>query len=299
MSLKCIRVPPRAETFGDTERIIGDWLQERRNRARVILATKVTSRSGMNWIRGGPRLQKKQIIEACDESLKRLQTDYIDLYQLHWPDRSANFFGQFDYKAQEDAEDTTPIEEQLETLSQLIEAGKIRHIGLSNETPWGVMRFLYLSATRGWPRVVSVQNPYSLLNRSFDIGLAEVAMRERCGLLAYSPLAFGVLSGKYIGGKKPEGARLTLFGSIFQRYTQERAQKATQAYVSIAKDHGLDPSVMALAFINQRAWLTSNLIGATTMEQLRINISSASVSLSQKVLDAIEAVHQESPNPCP
>ena len=292
-------VPPKASTYGATEKIIGAWFSERKNRSRVILASKVTGRSGMDWMRGGSRLTPKQIIEACEASLKRLATDYIDLYQLHWPDRSTNFFSKLDYTGAADSEDVTPLETQLEALAQLVKAGKVRHVGLSNETPWGVMRCLHLAETRGLPRVVSVQNPYNLLNRSFDVGLAEVAMRERCGLLAYSPLGFGVLSGKYLGGKQPDGARLTLFGAMFGRYTHPRAQEITQKYVDIANKHKLEPAVMALAFVNSRPWLTSNLIGATNMEQLEMNISSAFVTLPQEAATEIDALHEAWSNPCP
>jgi len=292
-------VPPQASTYGETERIIGAWFKARQNRSRVILATKVTGRSGMAWIRGGSQLSRQQITDALEGSLERLGTDYIDLYQLHWPDRAANFFGALDYEGKADSEDVHAIEEQLETLDGFVKAGKVRAIGVSNETPWGVMRFLHVASARGLARIVSVQNPYNLLNRSFDVGLAEVALRESCGLLAYSPLGFGVLSGKYAGDAKPAKARLTLYGELFGRYTHPKATRITQAYLDIAKKYKLDAAQMALAFIHQRPWLTSTIIGATSMEQLKSNIDSAFLTLSPAMMDDINAVHLETPNPCP
>jgi len=291
-------VPPKAETQGSTETIIGNWLKARGNRDKVVLATKVTGRSGMKWFRGDDtRLTREQIEAALDESLKRLNTDYVDLYQLHWPDRKANYFGQLGYV--HDEEEIAPLEGQLQVLDDLVKAGKVRHVGLSNETPWGAMKFIALAEARGWPRMVSIQNPYSLLNRSFEVGLAEVAIRENCGLLAYSPLGFGVLAGKYLDGATPEGARLTLFGDIFTRYTNDRARAATKAYVAIARDHGLDPAQMALAYVNSRPFLTSNIIGATNMDQLKANIASFEIALSDEVIEAIEAVHRQNPDPSP
>ncbi|GGY08359.1 oxidoreductase [Litchfieldella qijiaojingensis] len=289
-------VPPKAETQGRTEAYIGSWLKRRASRDDVIIATKVAG-PGLEHIRGGPRLTREHIHQAIDASLTRLQTDYIDLYQLHWPDRSTNFFGKLGYLPDEE-EEATPLEETLAALKELVDAGKVRAIGLSNETPWGVMRCLRLAETMGVPRVASVQNPYNLLNRSFEVGLAEIAHREGIGLLAYSPLAFGVLSGKYLDGARPPKGRLTLY-ERFQRYTSEVAEEATHAYVRIAREHGLDPTQMALAYVNSRPFLTSNIIGATTMEQLESNLASESLKLDQEVLDAIEAVHKRLPNPCP
>ncbi|MBB3191225.1 NADP(H)-dependent aldo-keto reductase [Halomonas cerina] len=289
-------VPPRAETQGRTEAYVGSWLKARGSRDNVIIATKAAG-PGLEHIRGGPRLTRKHLHQAIDASLARLQTDYVDLYQLHWPDRQANFFGQLDY--QHDVEENaTPLEESLSALKELVEAGKVRAIGLSNETPWGVMHALHLADTLGLPRVASVQNPYNLLNRSFEVGLAEIAHRENVGLLAYSPLGFGVLSGKYLDGARPANARLTLF-ERFQRYTSPRAEEATRAYVQIAREHGLDPAQMALAFVNSRPFLTSNIIGATTLEQLESDLASEALTLEPAVLEAIEAVHQRLPNPCP
>lgn len=291
-------VPPRAETGGRTEEIIGRWFTSRKARDKVILATKVKGRSNaLPHQKGAGRdLSRAQVLKAVDGSLKRLQTDYIDLYQLHWPDRSTNCFGQLGYR--HNADDVhVPLQETLSALDEAVKAGKIRHIGLSNETPWGVMECLRL-AGQGLPRVESIQNPYSLLNRTFEVGLAEMAIREDVGLLAYSPLAFGVLSGKYLDGQKPAGARLTLF-SQFTRYLGARSQAATAQYVAIAREHGLDPSQMALAFVNQQPFVTSNIIGATTLEQLQVNIDSVKVHLSDEVMRAIDAVHHDNPNPAP
>ncbi|WP_346839023.1 NADP(H)-dependent aldo-keto reductase [Microbulbifer sp. SAOS-129_SWC] len=293
-------VPPRPETQGRTEEYVGNWLAARGTRDRVVLATKVTGRgeanSGVGHIRGGPRLDRAQILQACDDSLQRLRTDHIDLYQVHWPERQANFFGRLGYQHGDD--DGIAIAETLDALSELVKAGKVRHIGLSNETPWGMHRYLRLAAHGNRPRIASIQNPYNLLNRTFEVGGAEMAIREHCGLLAYSPLAFGVLSGKYLGGNKPAGARLTLF-ERFQRYTGERAAQATEAYVALAREFGLDPAQMALAFINRQPFVTANIIGATTMAQLRSNIASADIELSDDQLAAIESVHAANPNPAP
>ncbi len=292
-------VPPKADTQGRTESYIGSWLTKRGNRKDVILTSKVTGRSGMDWFRGGEtRLDRRQMTTALEASLKRLQTDYLDLYQLHWPDRKANYFGQLGY-VHDPGDDSIALEDQLEVLDGMVQSGKVRHVGVSNETPWGTARFLALADERGWPRMVSVQNPYSLLNRSFEVGLAEIAIREQCGLLAYSPLGFGVLSGKYLEGDPPSGARLTLFGDIFTRYTNDRAVAATRDYVAIARDNGLDPAQMALAYVNSRPFVTSNIVGATSMAQLTSNITSIEVTLSERVLRAIEAVHGQNPNPSP
>lgn len=292
-------VPPKKETQGLTDQYIGNWIGLRKNRDKFILASKVTGRSGMDWFRGSEtRLDRDNILQSVEDSLKRLKTDYIDLLQLHWPDRKSNFFGNLDYKHSEE-DDFIPLELQLEALAELAKSGKVRYIGLSNETPWGVAKFLELSKTNNLPRIVSVQNPYSLLNRSFEIGLSEIAIRENCGLLAYSPLAFGVLSGKYLGGKKPKGARLTLFGDQFTRYTKERSIQATEEYERIAKKHNLDFAQMSLAFINRQPFLTSNIIGATTMEQLKSNIGSLGISLSEDIISDIETVHSSNPNPSP
>ncbi|MDG1287393.1 MAG: NADP(H)-dependent aldo-keto reductase [Rickettsiales bacterium] len=291
-------VPPMAETQGSTEAIIGNWFESRKNRDQVILASKVTGRSGMEWFRGEEsRLSRKHILEAAEGSLKRLKTDYIDLYQLHWPDRSTNFFGQLGYNHKLE-DDAIALEESLSALEELVKAGKVRHIGLSNETPWGINECLRLAREKGLPRVMSVQNPYSLLNRSYEVGCAEISIREQCGLLAYSPLAFGMLTGKYNGGAKPAKGRLTVFDQ-FQRYLGERSVAAAEAYSAIAAKHGLSPAQMALAYVNTRPFLTSNIVGATTMEQLKENIDSIDVKLSDEILAEIEAVHNQNPNPAP
>lgn len=291
-------VPPGGETQGRTEAYIGSWLKARGRRDDIVLASKVAGAGrGMEHLRGGPKLSRSQIHQALDESLKRLNTDYLDLYQLHWPDRPANYFGKLDYQ-HEEAPDATPLEETLSALKEAVDAGKIRTIGLSNETPWGTMTCLRLAETMNLPRVVSVQNPYNLLNRSYEIGMAEISHRENVGLLAYSPLAFGVLTGKYLGGIKPDGARLTLF-ERFQRYNSTLAEEATWAYVDIARRFDLNPAQMALAWVNTRPFLTSNIIGATTLEQLDHNIASEGMTLSDEVIEAIEGVHKRLPNPCP
>lgn len=285
---------------GLTESIIGNWLKKRNDRDKLVIATKIAPAAEyMSLPRGGDnRLDEKNITRAVDASLKRLNTDYIDLYQTHWPDRRTNFFGQRDYRHEPDA-DGTPIEETLATLDKVVHAGKIRHVGVSNETPWGVAEHLCLAAAGSGPRIVSVQNPYSLLNRIFEIGLAEIAHREHVGLLAYSPLAFGTLSGKYLDGRRPDGARLTRFPDFKQRYLKPNGIRATEEYCRLAREHGLDPAQMALAFANSRPFLTSNIIGARTMEQLRSNIESVNITLTNELLEAIEAVHNDNPNPCP
>ncbi|WP_110685535.1 NADP(H)-dependent aldo-keto reductase [Salinicola aestuarinus] len=291
-------VPPKAETQGLTERYIGSWLAKRGRRDDLVIASKAAGAGrGMEHLRGGPRHTREQIHQALDASLARLQTDYLDLYQLHWPDRHVNCFGSLGYLPGDDS-NATPLEETLSALKEAVDAGKIRAIGLSNDTPWGVMRCLQLADQHGLPRVASVQNPYSLLNRSFEVGLSEIAHREGVGLLAYSPLAFGVLSGKYLDGQKPPKGRLTLF-ERFSRYTSEVAQQATREYVNISRDHGLDPSQMALAYVTSRPFVTSNIIGATTLEQLEANLESDSLELSNEVIEAIESVHRRISNPCP
>lgn len=294
-------IPPRKETYGLTETYIGNWLHKTGKRQDIILASKVAGPAD-GWLphirdEKTRRLDRKNIEQALHDSLKRLQTDYIDLYQLHWPDRKTNFFGQLGYThIQEDV--VIPVEETLQVLDDAVKAGKVRYIGLSNETPWGVMQFLHMADKLNLPRVVSVQNPYSLLNRSFEVGLAEVAIREYVGLLAYSPLGFGVLSGKYLHGAKPEGARLSLFPG-YDRYSNPQAIAATQAYVDLAKQEGLSPAQMALAYVNSRPFLTANIIGATTMDQLQENIASIDLNLSHDVLEAIEHIHVQHPNPSP
>jgi aryl-alcohol dehydrogenase-like predicted oxidoreductase len=291
-------VPPRAETYGATEEIIGRWLADRGARDRVVLATKVAGRA--DWlphIRGGPKLTMAQMAAALDGSLKRLGTDRVDLYQLHWPDRNTNYFGDLGY-THDPGDRPVPIEEQLKVLGDFVRAGKVRHIGLSNETPWGLMAFLRAAERLGLPRPVSIQNPYSLLNRTFEVGLAEMAIRERVGLLAYSPLAFGVLTGKYLDGRRPEGARLTRFDR-FRRYSAPAAEVAASSYVALAREHGLEPAAMALAFVHRQPFLASTLVGATGLDQLKANLATADLELPPAVLEGIEAIHRRAPNPSP
>ena len=292
-------VPPEADTQGATDRMIGHWLATRGRREDIVLATKIAG-PGLSTIRDGKGdFSRSNIQASVDESLRRLQTDYIDVFQLHWPARNSNFFGKLGYTPDPNEADPEPaIHEVLESLQTLVEAGKIRHIGLSNESAWGAMTFLKLAQAHNLPRIVSVQNPYNLLNRSYEVGLAEVSHREQVGLLAYSPLAFGVLSGKYLDGQRPEKARLTLFDR-FTRYTKEPGVRATQAYVELAREHNLDPSQMALAWVTAQPFVASNIIGATTLEQLAVNLGSESVTLSDEVLEGIEAIHASAPNPAP
>ncbi len=293
-------VPPRAETQGRTEQYIGTWLKKTGRRNDIVLATKATGPSRQagrpSHVRGGQlNFTRANLEEAVNQSLKRLQTDHIDLYQLHWPDRTAPIFGQRSYVHRPD-EDTVPIEETLEALQGLIQAGKIRHFGVSNETPWGLSRFLTLADYKGLPRAASIQNVYSLVNRHFELGLSEIALREECGLLAYSPLAFGVLTGKYLNGAKPEGARLTLFDR-FTRYNDPNIEAAAAAYVALFREHGLDPAQAALAYVNSRDFVTANIIGATTMAQLQSNIASIDLVLPPEVLEGIERIQARWPNP--
>jgi aryl-alcohol dehydrogenase-like predicted oxidoreductase len=289
-------VPPRAETQGRTEQYIGTWLHKSGRRSDIVLATKVIGPGMFPYLRGGPRLDRAQIIEACETSLKRLQTDAIDLYQVHWPQRPTNYFGKLGYEHRDD--DGPGIEETLSALDELVRQGKVRQIGISNETPWGLAEYLRLHREKNLPRVQSVQNPYSLLNRSYEVGLAEFAHREQVGLLAYSPLAFGMLSGKYLDGARPPDARLTLF-SRFSRYNGEHGLAATAAYVALARAHGLDPAQMALAYVNSRPFTVSTIIGATTPDQLRSNLGSAALRLPDEVLKGIEQIHARHTIPCP
>ncbi len=292
-------VPPKKDTFGSTEIIIGKWLQQKKIRNNLILATKVVGRSGMKWFRGKEtRLNKEQILNAIEGSLTRLQTDYIDLYQLHWPDRKTNFFGKLGYEHSEES-DVIEIKTQLEALDTLVKSGKVRYIGLSNETPWGLMKFISLAEQYNLPRVVSVQNPYSLLNRSYEVGMAEISIRENCGLLAYSPLGFGMLTGKYDSDKKPEKARLTIFGDMFTRYTKPKGISISKKFNSLADSFGISPALMALSYVNSREFLTSNIIGATNLSQLEENIKSINLDLSEEIIENIEKIHNENPYPCP
>ncbi|MCP5419069.1 MAG: NADP(H)-dependent aldo-keto reductase [Gammaproteobacteria bacterium] len=291
-------VPPRAATQGRTEQYLGTWMRQRGNRAQLVLASKVAGRSQeLSYLRRAPVcLDRRNIVQALEDSLRRLQTDYLDLYQVHWPDRQTNFFGRLGYQPNDDR--FIPIAETLEVLGEQVRAGKIRYIGVSNETPWGVMEYLRVSERMGLPRIVTIQNPYNLLNRTFEIGLAEIAHREGVGLLAYSPLAFGMLTGKYLDGQLPPKGRLTLF-ERFSRYKTREAEQPTRDYVELARRHGLDPAQMALAYVNSRPFLAANIIGATSVEQLAIDIGSIDLQLPAAVLDEIEAIHVRQPNPCP
>ncbi|MDC5804152.1 NADP(H)-dependent aldo-keto reductase [Vibrio europaeus] len=290
-------VPPKANTQGLTEQYIGNWLAKSGKREKVVLATKVAGPRNVPYIRENMNLDRKNIHLAIDDSLKRLQTDYVDLYQLHWPQRQTNCFGQLNYPYPDAQEEVTLIE-TLEALAELIKAGKVRYIGVSNETPWGVMTLLRLAEKHELPRIVSIQNPYNLLNRSFEVGLSEISHYEGVQLLAYSPLAFGCLSGKYLNGARPEGARCSLF-ERFVRYFTPQGEQATQAYVDLARQHGLDPAQMALAFVNQRPFVASNIIGATNLEQLKSNIDSLDVVLTDELLQGIQEIGTTYSNPCP
>ncbi|MBI1260375.1 MAG: aldo/keto reductase [Rhizobiales bacterium] len=292
-------VPPRKETQGATERIIGNWFKARKNRDKVILATKVAGRSPMTWLRedGSPTEQSRaQIFEAVDKSLARLQTDYIDLYQLHWPDRPINLFGGLGYKHIEAP--SHPIEEILETLNELVKAGKIRHIGLSNESPWGTMKFLHYAEAKKLPRVQSIQNAYNLVNRTFELGGSEIALRDHVGLLAYSPLAQGYLTGKYANGALPKGSRKQLFNRL-QRYESPMADAAFEKYLALARKHGFDASQLANQFVTTRPFVTSNIIGATDMPQLKIAVDSVNLKWTDELEAEVEAIHLSQPNPCP
>lgn len=292
-------VPPKAETYSKTETMIGNWFQEKKNRDQIILATKISG-PGLTWIRGGGmQYNQESISKAIEGSLKRLQTDYIDLYQLHWPERTTNFFSKLGYRHDQKEEEWNSFESILTILKKFVEQGKIRHIGLSNETPYGLTKYLNLSEALNLPRVVSVQNPYSLVNRTYEVGMAEISIRDQAGLLAYSPLGFGVLSGKYLNNQMPEGSRLKLFGNSFPRYQGTRTSKAVQEYFHIAKKHNLSLTQMSLAFVNQQEFVTSNIIGATTIDQLKENIDSVNIVLDQEVFKEINAVHNENPNPAP
>jgi len=292
-------VPPKQETQGKTEEYIGTWLSKSKKRNEIILASKVAGPGMMDYLRGGAQLIPSQINSALDASLQRLQTDYIDLYQIHWPARNTNFFGPLGYQHDESETNAcvNEIEDAYGCLVKAVERGKIRYLGLSNETPWGAMQYQQFAQKNNWPSMVSIQNPYSLLNRTYEVGLAEVSHREKMGLLAYSPLGFGVLSGKYINAS-PANARITLY-ERFTRYSNDQAKQATLEYVNLAKEYGYTPTQLALAFVNTRAFVTANIIGATTMSQLKENIESINVELSEESFEKIEQIHSNQPNPCP
>jgi aryl-alcohol dehydrogenase-like predicted oxidoreductase len=296
-------IPPKAETQGSTERIIGTWLKARGGRDKIVLASKVSGRSSSSYIRPGgkgARLDRQNIEFAIDASLRRLQTDYLDLYQLHWPDRAVSLFGAGGTVYRKPDADATevPIEETLGVLGDLVALGKLRHVGLSNETAWGTMRFVQTAEAGHGPRVVSIQNAYSLINRTFEIGLAEIATREDVGLLAYSPLAQGYLTGKYQRGARPPGARTTLF-ERGQRYEKPGVETAIDAYLALAQDVGLDAATLALAFVTSRSFVTSNIIGATSLAQLDVILKSQDVVITPEIEVRIDAIHQLHGNPAP
>jgi aryl-alcohol dehydrogenase-like predicted oxidoreductase len=288
-------IPPREETQGTTEQIIGNWLSKRKDREKIILATKVAG-PGMEYLRGGSSLSKKHILQAADDSLKRLQTDYIDLYQVHWPERKTNFFGRLGYEYSNEM--GVSIEETLDAMSMLVKSGKVKYIGISNETPWGTNKYLQLTKDAGHEKIISIQNPYSLLNRIYEVGLAEISQHENIGLLAYSPLGFGQLTGKYIN-KTEENTRLGLYGDWFTRYSNENCINAVKEYSKIANKYNISLTHLALAFVNTRPFVASNIIGATTMKQLKENIESIDIDLSEEILEEINEVHLNQPNPAP
>ncbi len=292
-------VPGRAETQGATEKIIGTWFKKTSRRDEIILASKITGPSpGITWLRDPMDFTKASIITALEGSLKRLQTDYLDLYQIHWPDRWTNFFGKrgFKYSAKDPWEDN--MLEILETMNDLVKEGKIRHFGVSNETPWGLQNYLKLSEIHDLPKVQSIQNSYNLLNRLFEVGIAEISVREKAGLLAYSPMAFGLLSGKYHRGEKPQNGRITLYQQM-SRYNSLQCHDATQKYIDLASEWGMSAAQMSLAFVTDQPFVTANIIGATTMDQLKENIASIDICLSREQLKAIDEVQEMIPNPAP
>ncbi|AHF74758.1 Oxidoreductase aldo/keto reductase family [Candidatus Sodalis pierantonius str. SOPE] len=292
-------VPPRPETQGLTERYIGSWLKRRGQREKIVLASKVLGPARGNDLEVRPQqmLDRKNIRQALEDSLRRLNTDYLDLYQVHWPQRSTNCFGKLNYRYTDEKLPVTLLE-TLEALNEQVRAGKIRYIGISNETPWGAMRYLQLAEKHGLPRIVTVQNPYSLLNRSFEVRMAEISQFEGLELLAYSSLAFGTLSGKYLHGARPAGAQNTLF-SRFIRYSAPHTQAAIAEYVALANRHGLDPAQMALAFVRRQPFVASTLLGATTLEQLQSNLDSLTLDLDETLLASLEEIHGRYTFPAP
>ena len=290
-------VPATPQLYADTEKIIGKWMKERKNRDQIVLATKIAGPGDYTKHIRTTGFSKNSIISAVDGSLKRLKTDYIDLYQLHWPERVTNTFGKRGFNASFDDNWKENFQSVLESLKTLILAGKIRTIGLSNENPWGFMKYLELSKNN-LPKTITIQNPYSLLNRLFEVGNAEICERENVGLLAYSPLGFGVLSGKYLGGKIPKDSRLSLFPNL-SRFSGENSMRATEFYNEIAKKYEMSLTQMSLSFVNSRSFVTSNIIGASKLSQLKENIESINIDLSEDVLSEIEKVHNMIPNPAP
>jgi len=287
------------KTYGSTEKIIGNWFKEKKNREQVILASKISG-PGLSWVRnGGPQYSEQNIGKAIEDSLKRLQTDYIDLYQLHWPERKTNFFGRLNYKHQEKEDSWNDFEKILITLEKFIKQGKIRHIGLSNETSWGLSKFLEVSKLKTLPKMMSVQNSYNLLCRTYEIGLAEISIREKSGLLAYSPLAGGFLTGKYRNNNLPENSRQKLFADYYTRYNKPNTSIVIEKYFDIAKKFNLDFAQMSIKFCEIQKFLTSVIIGATTIEQLKINIESVNVNLTEEIIRKINDLQIIYPNPCP
>ena len=292
-------IPPKEKTYGKTEEIIGNWFRLRKNRDKIILASKIAG-PGLKWIRGGgSQYSPKSIEDALHNSLKRLKTDYIDLYQLHWPERNTNYFGDLDYEHNKEEKNWNSFESILKTLKKFIDQGKIRYIGISNETPWGFSKFLEIAKEQKLPRIVSVQNPYNLVNRAYEIGMSEISMREKAGLLAYSPLAAGYLTGKYRNNQMPKNSRMDLFYDNYPRYHNERTYEAVDEYFNIAEKKKISLTQLSQAFVNSRDFVTSNIIGATTMEQLKENIDSISISLDQETMNEINLIHQKIPNPAP
>ena len=292
-------IPPKAKTYGKTEEIIGNWFKLRKNRDKIILASKIAG-PGLKWIRGGgSQYSPKSIEDALHNSLKRLRTDFIDLYQLHWPERNTNYFGDLDYEHDDNEKNWNSFESILDTLKKFIDQGKVRYVGISNETPWGFSKFLEVAKEKKLPKIVSVQNPYNLVNRSYEIGMSEISMREKSGLLAYSPLAIGYLTGKYRNKTIPKNSRLDLFYENYPRYHNERTYEAVEEYFKIAQKYKISLSQLSLAFVNSRDFVTSNIIGATTMQQLKENIDSINISLDEKIVSEINLVHEKIPNPAP
>ena len=292
-------IPMREETYGETENIIGEWFKKTKKRDKVILATKVSGPTSKEYIRGGGcSYDKKSMSEALEKSLKRMQTDYIDLYQLHWPERNTNFFGKQGYEHDTNEKNWIAFEEILENLKKFVDAGKIRYVGLSNETAWGLAKCLELSKLKNLPKMMAVQNPYNLLNRTYEVGLAEISIREQSGLLAYSPLAFGYLTGKYRNNNMPKGSRIDLFKD-FTRYNNENSIKAIEEYYKISQKFNLDFAQMSIKFCEIQPFVTSVIIGATTMQQLKTNVESVNVNLNNEIINEINEVQKKYPNPCP
>tara|TARA_Y100000816_G_scaffold154988_2_gene110488 strand:- start:981 stop:2021 length:1041 start_codon:yes stop_codon:yes gene_type:complete len=292
-------IPPKEKTYGKTEEIIGNWFKKKKNRKKIILASKIAG-PGLKWIRGGgDQFSPESIEEALNNSLLRLKTDYIDLYQLHWPERNTNYFGDLNYEHDEKEKKWNKFDIILKTLKKFIDQGKIRYIGLSNETPWGFSKFLQIADEQKLPRIVSVQNPYSLVNRSYEVGMSEISIREKSGLLAYSPLAAGYLTGKYRNNKIPKNSRMDLFYENYPRYHNQRTYDAVDEYFKIAQKNKMSLTQLSQAFVNSRDFVTSNIIGATTMKQLKENIGSINISLNQKIIEEINLIHENIPNPAP